>query len=777
MLLTAVAAVLTVAATALYLKRSGDLYTGSKSCRPCHERFYKLWASSHHGRAMQPYTDEFARLNLAVHQQPLQIGTNTYEAKTAPKQGYIVAKSDHGTHKYDIAHVMGGKNVYYFLTPLERGKLQVLPLAYDVHKNMWFDTAASAVRHFTGNPQAEALPWTDPMYTFNTSCHGCHVSRLSTNYDPETDSYRTTWSEPGINCETCHGPGRAHIKACAAASEDNPPNNLEIISTDEMDHRQINAMCAACHAKLSPVSPSFSVGDLYYDHFDLITLEHPDYYPDGRDLGENYTYTSWRMSPCVQSGQLDCVHCHTSSGRYKFAQAEKANEACLPCHEKRVENAPAHTHHEPNSPGNKCIACHMPKTEFARMARSDHSMRPPAPAATIKYNSPNACNICHSDQTPEWAHEQVRQWHASDYQKTILDQADLVDAAGKGDWSRIDLIIAYLTGPDRDEITATSLIRLISDCPSDKHWPVLTGLLEEDPSPLVRSAAAHALQNNLGPEAVTPLLNATTDEYRLVRVRAASSLAPLDKDLLGPEQRKNLQVATDELLAGLRARPDDYASHYNLGNYHAAAGAPTAAIAAYQKAIRLRPDYLASHVNIAFAYNALGRNSEAEASFRKALAIDPNSTPARINLAMLLAEQGQLENAKTQFEKVAQIDPNSAVAAYNLAVLNTDDNPEKALAWSQRAFQLDPANSKYRYTYAYYLADAGKKNEAIEVLAPMPNSRPPYLDGVLLLARLHLQQQNPARAAQVYRTALKNTPANSEQYRILSARLRSFNAD
>ena len=33
-------------------------YTGSVSCRECHEKFYKLWAPSHHGLAMQPFTAE-----------------------------------------------------------------------------------------------------------------------------------------------------------------------------------------------------------------------------------------------------------------------------------------------------------------------------------------------------------------------------------------------------------------------------------------------------------------------------------------------------------------------------------------------------------------------------------------------------------------------------------------------------------------------------------------------------------------------------------------------
>ncbi len=79
---------------------------------------------------------------------------------------------------------------------------------------------------------------------------------------------------------------------------------------------------------MSPLGTPFTPGDGFFDHFDLLTLEHADFYPDGRDLGENYTYTSWRMSRCVQSGGLDCRHCHTSSGRYNFSAAK--SESGLP---------------------------------------------------------------------------------------------------------------------------------------------------------------------------------------------------------------------------------------------------------------------------------------------------------------------------------------------------------------------------------------------------------------------------------------------------------------
>jgi len=127
------------------------------------------------------------------------------------RQRVVVERGPKGERKYRIDYAVGGKNVFYFLTPLEKGRLQVLPVAYDVRKKEWFLTTDSHLRPFPTN--APALPWTDPLYTFNTSCHGCHVSQVSVNYDLSTDSYRTTWTEPGINCETCHNPGGEHVRA------------------------------------------------------------------------------------------------------------------------------------------------------------------------------------------------------------------------------------------------------------------------------------------------------------------------------------------------------------------------------------------------------------------------------------------------------------------------------------------------------------------------------------------------------------------------------------
>ncbi len=426
---------------------------------------------------MQPYTAEFARERLTAQQSEIRIGEYRYRAKIGVDQGWVVEHGPQGDNRLPIAHVLGGKNVYYFLTPLEKGRLQTLPVAYDVRKKAWFDTAGSGVRHFPGQAGDDPVNWREPPYTFNTSCHSCHVSQLATNYDLETDTYRTIWAEPGINCETCHGSGEEHVRVCRAAPKDQPPEDLEIIITKKFNEQQMNDMCAPCHAKMNSLTDSFKPGDRYFDHFGLTTLEHPDFYPDGRDLGENYTFTLWRMSPCAKSGQLDCNHCHSPSGR--FRQADNPNAACLPCHQKRVENVAAHSHHPADHEGSRCVSCHMPTTEFARMRRSDHSMLPPTPAATIAFKSPNACNLCHTDQDAAWADKHVREWHSDDYQAPVLHRAGLIDAARKRDWSRLSEMLRYIAGNDRDEVVATSLIRLLRGCDDSSTRAVLLAALED----------------------------------------------------------------------------------------------------------------------------------------------------------------------------------------------------------------------------------------------------------------------------------------------------------
>jgi tetratricopeptide (TPR) repeat protein len=645
-----------------------------------------------------------------------------------------VEKGPKGTKKYKIEHVLGGKNVYYFLTLLGRGRLQTLPVAYDVNKKEWFDTAASGVRHIPGEPPDLPINWKDSPYTFNTACYGCHVSQLSTNYDPRTDTYHTTWAEPGINCETCHGSSTEHNKIAKATPKGDPLPELRIIRTKIMTREQRNDLCSSCHAKASPLTIEYKPEERFFDHFDLVTLEDPDFYPDGRDLGENFTLTSWRMSPCAKSGKIDCMHCHTSSGRYRFKR-EKFNNACLPCHEDKVKDSAAHTHHPAASEGSKCISCHMPMTAFARMNRSDHSMLPPAPAATMEYKSPNACNICHKDKDAEWADKYVRQWRNRDFQAPVLKRAALIDGARKRDWSKLPEMLEYIKDAKRDEVFATSLIRLIQPTQDQK---VITALLAaaKDPSPLVRGAAVQALGLIPATESLQALVVATGDEYRLVRVRAAAGIAAFPRMAAPEAYQGQLKKANQEYLASITARPDQWTSHYNMGNYQLNRGEAKQAIASYQKALKLEPQAVMAMVNSSIAYARTGENNKAEKSLQQALKIAPDNAAANFNMGLLKAEKKELKQAEKYLKIALKADPQMAQAAYNLCIITAKDRIGEAVTWCRKAAELRPQEPKYAYTLAFYLNQKGDRDEAVRTLKAILEKYPGYKDAEMLLKEI-----------------------------------------
>jgi tetratricopeptide (TPR) repeat protein len=734
-----------------------SLYAGSKSCIECHAKFYQLWATSRHGLAMQPYTPEFARAHLTPQKKDLVIGKERYRADIGPQAGWVLETNPKGKkNKYPILHALGGKNVYYFLTPLARGRLQTLPVAYDVRTRQWFDTAASGVRHFGSGPPEEPVNWKEWPYTFNTACFNCHVSQFSSNYDLATDTYHTTWAEPGINCETCHGPSKEHNEVMQAAPKGQVPPDLKIISVKKFTHEQHNASCGSCHAKMSPLTTVFPPGDRFFDHFDLVTLENPDYYPDGRDLGENYTYTTWLLSPCVKAGQIDCIKCHTSSGRYRFKDEAKANDACLPCHAERVAKAAEHIHHPSDKQGvpSKCVSCHMPMTAFARMNRSDHSMLPPAPAATLQFGSPNACNSCHKDKDAAWADQNVRQWRTRDYQAPVLHRAGLIDAARKRDWQKLPEMLAYIKSQERDEVFAASLLRLTMAAPDEKVHPTVLKAIQ-DPSPLVRAAAAEALSVRHGNESFRALVAATGDGYRLVRVRAAASLAQYPPSWVTGMDQAQVQKATEEYLASLTTRPDQWTSHYNLGNYYLNRGEVKEALAAYDTALKLEPRAAMVMVNAAMAYAQIGAQDQAEKSLVKAIKIVPDNAAAHFNLGLLKAEQNWGKEAERELKQAFRLDPKMAPAAYNLCILTAKDRPKEALSWCKKAVELNPKEPKYAYTLAFYQKEQGDLKNAAATLQDFLPRRPSFADGYLLLAEIYLQQGERTKAVEVLRQVLQ----------------------
>ncbi|MCP4451277.1 MAG: tetratricopeptide repeat protein, partial [Planctomycetes bacterium] len=280
--------------------------------------------------------------------------------------------------------------------------------------------------------------------------------------------------------------------------------------------------------------------------------------------------------------------------------------------------------------------------------------------------------------------------------------------------------------------------------------------LKKDPSPLVRSAAATALDGYYVEDAIQGLLAATQDDYRLVRVRAASSLAALAQARVPKTAQASLKRAIQELETSFTSRQDDFAAHFNRGNYLMNRRDYDEAITAFQTTHKLRPDFQPPYVNRAFAHNAKGQNNLAESAFREALEIDPNSAPTYMNLGMLLGEMSRPQEAETAFLQAAKLDPNSPQPAFNLGILLAEKDPKAALAWSQKAFALQPDNGRYGYTYAFYLSRQGQFEKPIAILEKQINDRHATPDAYMFLAQTYQSLGQHSKAKHVFERALTN---------------------
>jgi tetratricopeptide (TPR) repeat protein len=412
----------------------------------------------------------------------------------------------------------------------------------------------------------------------------------------------------------------------------------------------------------------------------------------------------------------------------------------------------------------------MPMTEFARMRRSDHSMRPPTPAATMEFGSPNACNLCHEDRDATWADGWVRKWRSRDYQAPVLMRARLVQEARDEEWKRLPEMLAYIESENRDPVYATSLIRLMQANSDERIRATLLRALT-DRSPLVRAAAAEALGPYQDEETRGALLTAAGDDYRVVRISTAQALSSFPAGAFQGIDLGSFPAAIADYEAYLDVRPDDWLSHYNRGNYLLNIGRPELAIDAYQTAHRLDPNYYPPLVNASIAYNQVGDNAKAEESLRTALRLEPYSDVVWLNLALLLGEQGRRDEAMEAFGTVFELDSTSAVAAYNLSVFYSETDMGQAVEWSERAAALDPESPRYSLTHAFYLNQAGDNDRARRVLEDMIQDYPAYADAYLLLGDVYLVQGKRSQAIQLYERGLGVAGMPAEGRAVIGAKL------
>ncbi len=149
--------------------------------------------------------------------------------------------------------------------------------------------------------------------------------------------------------------------------------------------------------------------------------------------------------------------------------------------------------------------------------------------------------------------------------------------------------------------------------------------------------------------------------------------------------------AIAEYRTAIQLRPDDAATHSELGNALAAQGKLDEAVAEYRTAIRLKPDRAESHNGLGLARRAQGKLDEAVAEYRTAIRLQPDRAEARTNLGLALVDQGKVDQAVAEYRTAIRLQPDLVQAHANLGLaLVSLGMVDEAVAESRTAIRLQP---------------------------------------------------------------------------------------
>jgi predicted CXXCH cytochrome family protein len=651
-------------------------FTGSASCQRCHEAEYSQWSRSLHVRMTKPAAEgpivgDFDDVSFAGNGR-------AYTMETRNGRRFIsVSHGGRPAQTFEVQYTLGAKRFQGYLTRLPDGRLYVLPAFWHVAQKRWVDW-----KEITPVPDGDH----DLRQIWNTTCFNCHATNLDANYSVASKTYNTTWTEMGLACEACHGPGTPHIALMdewAKSGKPSPNAPVGIFAPRSASPRQTFDMCAYCHGNKNNIFLGYRPGDRMEDYALPFLVSQPmpaddpqgDFWPDGRPSRFNRPQ-ALTLSGCFMKGNATCTNCHVAHGSrqehsLKVSIAE-SDRLCTQCHEPLAvaANLERHTRHPAKSQGSRCIECHMSDVNWRLLIRRrDHTFAPPVPEMTAKYGVPNGCTTCHEGKSPEWAAATLDAWYGDGkrraramrvadtfYLASARDAAALPDLASLAvDRSRGMLVRASAaefigkvyraasggsgplarSGPSQTSLdqgsksesgsappAAAAAVAPIAPEITTKVVNALIGAIN-DPEPTVRAVAVRSLGAMADRRGLTPIVSRLRDDVRGVRVSAAEALLWMGVSSLPGAAGEFLAKAQDEYGQSLDAFPDIASNHASRGWLESERGRQAEAARELETALDLDPELVRAHVYRGVVSARSGQMSDAIKHWQKARSLDP----------------------------------------------------------------------------------------------------------------------------------------------------------
>jgi tetratricopeptide (TPR) repeat protein len=694
-------------------------------CATCHAERYERWAASTHGRAGGEPTPDV--VIAPFDGAPILFSDGEVVPRISPDGVYefVIRQEGHPELVYRVDGVIGGGHMVGggtqgFTWRMSDGTERFLPFDWSRHAARWFCNTGTRLDQgwlpITAElALADCGDW-PPLRVLGTvdrfgNCQGCHGSQIITD-QPVGEMYRTRFTTLRINCESCHGPGRAHVNLAQSGSLGFDAET-GFASLTTLDEDESLDLCFECHALKDVVQEGHLPGASFRDYYALKfpVLGDEPFYPDFRV--KTFAYQETHLSSaCYLSGSMTCVSCHEPHGQAyqdEFGaplQGRFDDGQCTSCHASKATDVERHTFHREGSEGSLCVSCHMPYLQQPEVgpgvpyARSDHTIPLPRPEYDAGLGVESACIQCHGDRSPAELQAQATEWWGvlKPHRPLIQALSEAADGAVGGQallqpeetdpLAQFKALAWYLTrhlGPDQASLAPEVERRLRA--------------LAADDDLDVRALALASLHWTRGSEPtmhgflVDALSSAGADEDALRR-RWVLALS-----FLGDEARRQADGARAVLAyqKAMELLPEDARLLAAIGAALNQGGEFQQAVPYLERSLAVNPDHALTRVNLGIAQAALGDVASATETYAAAARANPAEPLAFFNLGNLYLRQNSAREAALSYERALELDPALARGHYNLALAYIRlERLGDALPRARRALELEPGNDGAR---------------------------------------------------------------------------------
>jgi hypothetical protein len=242
-------------------------YVGSETCGECHTITYDRWLESPHAKMLREPSAESVVGDFDdgswTPPESARVPPNddTPGARMYTEDGkYFMALRDPATGEFvpfEIAFVVGYQYRQTYLTQETGGVLRRLPLQWSTARGEFFPY---------WNFQEGSLPTVEDLWAqmevlnsaWNLFCARCHTTHLDIRDKDATHTFADVeWTDNGIACEACHGPGSQHVNyfahnyvnriAAAANSRLRGEPVAYVANAPKMTRGEDLSVCARCH--------------------------------------------------------------------------------------------------------------------------------------------------------------------------------------------------------------------------------------------------------------------------------------------------------------------------------------------------------------------------------------------------------------------------------------------------------------------------------------------------------------------------------------------------